>query len=313
MNAPDLSRRGSNDRTNFAGTFYFSSLADYLRQKPFSFIRQQGEGRLVFFEKVMGWFVQDDFRLKPNLSIAFGLRYDYQNHFPDHNNFSPRASFAFSPGTGRKTVLRGGAGLFYDRTGSGPIADLLRLDGIRLRRFVITDPGYPDPIPPGESLAAEPSSIVRLAPHVRIPYTTQFSMGVEQQLQKTTTLTTTYIGTRVISAFSSHDVNAPLPPLYQGRPNPGIAVLRQIESSGRLESNSLEVALRGEVTHFFSGMIQYVFGRTYNNTGGINWFPANNWISAASGPEPTSMSATALTCSALCARGVCSTSESAFP
>ena len=142
---------------------------------------------------------------------------------------------------------------------------------------MITDPGYPDPIPPGESLAAEPSSIVRLAPHVRIPYTTQFSMGVEQQLQKTTTLTTTYIGTRVISAFSSHDVNAPLPPLYQGRPNPGIAVLRQIESSGRLESNSLEVALRGEVTHFFSGMIQYVFGRTYNNTGGINWFPANNW------------------------------------
>jgi outer membrane receptor protein involved in Fe transport len=277
MNAPDLSRRGSNDRTNFGGTFTFSSLADYVQGRPFSYVRQQGEGHLAFIEKTMGWFVQDDVRVKPNLSLAFGLRYDYQNYFPDHNNFSPRASFAFSPGQSRKTVLRGGGGFFYDRTGSGPIADLLRLNGQRLRRIVMSNPGYPDPIPAGESVSAEPTSIVRLAPHARIPYTTQFSIGVERQLQKATTITATYIGTRLIGAFRSRDVNAPLPPLYTGRPDPSIAVLRQIESSGRMQSDSLEIALRGEVTRFFSGMAQYAYGRAYNNTGGINWFPANNW------------------------------------
>ena len=97
-------------------------------------------------------------------------------------------------------------------------------------------------------MSAEPSSVVRLAPAVRIPYTTQFSFGVERQIQKSTTITATYIGTRVVSAFRSRDVNAPLPSKYQGRPDPSIAVLRQIESSGHLESDSLELALRGNVT-----------------------------------------------------------------
>jgi len=277
MNAPDISRRGSNDRTNLAGTFYFSSLADYKAGRPFSFIQQRGEGHLAFVEQVMGWFVQDDFRVRPNLSLAFGLRYDYQNYFPDHNNFSPRASFAFAPGRSRKTVLRGGAGLFYDRTGSGPIADLLRLDGRHLQRTVLSNPGYPAPIPPGNSISAEPSSMARLAPRVRTPYTAQFSFGVERQLQKSTTVTVGYIGTRLISAFRSRDANAPLPPLYTGRPDFSIGVLRQIESSGRLQGDSLEAALRGNITRFFNGMVQYTLGRAYNNTSGINSFPANSW------------------------------------
>jgi hypothetical protein len=276
MNAPDISRRGSNDRTNRDGTFYFSTLSDYLAGRPFSFVRQQGEGRLAFWEMVMGWFFQDDVRVRPNLSLAFGLRYDYQNYFPDHDNVSPRASFAYAPGRSRKTVFRGGTGLFYDRTGPGTIADLLRFDGHTLRRFVISNPGYPNPVLGGTDLSAEPSSIVRLAPGVRIPYTTQFSLGVERQVRKNTTLTATYIGTRVVSAFRSRDVNAPLPPAYLGRPNPYVGVLRQVESSGRVQGDSLELALKGDITRFFTGMAQYAYGRAYNDTGGINSLPANS-------------------------------------
>jgi len=79
-------------------------------------------------------------------------------------------------------------------------------------------------------------------------------------------------------------VNAPLPPFYAVRPDPGFAVVRQIESSGRLdessgrlESHSLDISLRGNVTRFFSGLIQYTLARAYNNTSGINSFPANNY------------------------------------
>src|SRR5262249_30053976 len=79
----------------------------------------------------------------------------------------------------------------------------------------------------------------------------------------------------------------PLPPFYAARPDANYSVIRQIESSGRMESHSLEVALRGDVTRFFSGLIQYTLGRAYNNSAGINSFPANSydlsgeWVSAA--------------------------------
>ncbi len=110
-------------------------------------------------------------------------------------------------------MFRGGAGIFYDRTGPQPIFDLLRYDGQRLLQYVVTNPAYPDP----------------------------WNNGLRAQ------------------ASASY------------------AVLRQIESSGRLESHSLEVAVRGDVTRVFSGMMQYTLGRAYNNTAGINSFPANNY------------------------------------
>src|SRR5438105_9656338 len=77
--------------------------------------------------------------------------------------------------------------------------------------------------------------------------------------------------------FRSRDVNAPLPPFYGARPDPGYSVIRQIESSGRLESHSLDVSLRGNVTRFFNGLMQYTLARAYNNTAGINAYPANNY------------------------------------
>ncbi len=70
------------------------------------------------------------------------------------------------------------------------------------------------------------------------------------------------------------------------RPNPAFSVWRQIESSAEMMGHSLELGLRGNVTRFFSGMVQYTLSRNYNDTGGspaagarssLNSFPANNY------------------------------------
>ena len=274
---PDFSRRGLDDNTNRAGTFYFSDLTSYGLGQPYSFIQQQGDGHIVFTEHVFGGFVQDDIRLRANLSISAGLRYDWQNYFHDNNNFAPRLSFAYSPDKRRKTVFRGGGGIFYDRSGPGPIWDLLRYDGAHLQKFVIENPGYPDPLGAGGALSAQPTSLVHLARDVKIPYTLQYSLAVERQLQSKTTLTVSYWGSRSVNLFRSRDLNAPPPPLYLARPNPAYSVLRQIESSGRAENSSIEISLRGNVTRYFNGMAQYTYGRAYNNTSGVNYFPANNY------------------------------------
>jgi outer membrane receptor protein involved in Fe transport len=278
IQVPDFSRRGLNDRSNSAGTFYFSSLQDYLDGRPFKFEQQQGVTKLVFWEVVAGVYAQDEIRLRPNLSAALGLRYDRQNYFNgDDNNFAPRLSVAWAPGKSRKTVVRGGLGVFYDRTGPSPIFDLLRFDGRRLKKYVISNPGFPDPFSAGQSSPSEPSSIVRLAPDVVIPYTVQSGIGVERQLQKSLTLTVNYYNTRGVNLFRSRDANAPLASLFGRRPDPNFSLVRQIESTGRQSGHSLELGLRGNITPYFSGMVQYVFGHARNDTGGITSFPANSY------------------------------------
>jgi hypothetical protein len=209
------------------------------------------------------------------------VRYDWQNYFHDNDNFAPRLSFAYAPGKARKTVIRAGAGAFYDRTGPSPIFDLIRYDGTRLLQYLVNDPLYPDPF------ALGPTSVVRLDPTVRIPYVLQYGAGVERQLGKSTTLTVNYTGLRGVHLFRSRDVNAPPPPFYLARPDPNLSVWREIESSADLESQSLDFGLRGNITPYFVGMIQYTLGRAYNNAGGtttggsrtsgISSFPANNY------------------------------------
>jgi hypothetical protein len=281
INVPDISRRGLDDNTNTAGTYTFSTLQDYQALRPFSLLKQSGNGHVVFIEKVLGGFFQDEFRIRPNLQITYGVRYDWQNVFYDNNNFAPRLSMAYAPGKSRKTVIRSGGGFFYDRTGPQPIFDLLRYDGHRLLQFLVSNPAFPDPFNTG------PTSVVRLEPSIRIPYVFQYSASLERQLTKTATFTATYTGIRGVHLFRSRDVNAPPPPFYAARPSAAFDVIRQIESAGDLESRSLELGFRGNLSRYFSGMIQYTLGRAYNNIGGtttggsrtsgINSFPANNY------------------------------------
>src|SRR2546423_1164319 len=139
IDAPDISRRGLVDATNFQGTFTFSSLQDYMNERPFSFIQQAGQGKVIFWEKVLSGFILDDIRLRLNLTISLAARYDWQNYFHDNNNVSPRVAFAYSPTGHTNTVIRGGAGYFYDRSGAQPIYDLLRYDGRHLFQYVVTN------------------------------------------------------------------------------------------------------------------------------------------------------------------------------
>ena len=130
--------------------------------------------------------------------------------------------------------------------------------------------------------------------HLRSPMF-QFNAGVERQLNKSLAFSANYINTRGIKLFRSRDINAPLPP-YLERPDPTIGVLREIESAARGQTHALELMLRGKVTRYFNGTIQYNLGRAYNNTGGINVRPANNYDLTGSGRGLISTSATGSTC-----------------
>jgi len=282
VDIPDISRRGLDDFTNRAGTYTFASSADFTAGAPTTYLVQTGQGHVVFLEKVISGFVEDNIRLKPNFSLYVGVRYYWQNYFHDvPHNFAPRLSFAYAPTADSTTVIRGGGGIFYDRTGPSPIGDLLHFNGVNLLRFIVDQPLVTYPIDP-TVLAGVPTSVVTLDSHARIPYALQFSIGVERQVTAKSTFSAVYIGNRGIDVFRSIDANAPVP--IGGNyvaPNPALGQVRQIQSEGYLKGNALELTFRGKPSKFFAGQIQYTLSRTYNNTSGITYFPANSYDPAA--------------------------------
>ena len=77
---------------------YFSqSLADYQNHTQPRFTEQQGSGHVSYWQEELGGFVQDDYRMRPNLSLSLGLRYNWQNVLRDDTQFAPRFAFAYSP------------------------------------------------------------------------------------------------------------------------------------------------------------------------------------------------------------------------
>ena len=278
VDVPDISRRGMDDFTNSLGTYTFRSLARFQAGTPSAFVLQRGQGHVVFLEKVLAGFFEDNMRLKPNFSLTLGIRYYWQNFFHDDpDNFAPRFGFAYAPTKNSRTVIRGGAGVFYDRSGPRPIADLLHFNGVNLLRFIPVNPVFPET---SETLAGVPTSIVVLDPHSRIPYTVQYSIGIERQVTPKSNFSATYVGARGMDLFRSIDANAPLPGTVV-RPDAALGQQRQIQSHGYQKSNALELTFRGSPSKFFTGQVQYTLGKTYNNTTGITYFPANSFDPSA--------------------------------
>jgi len=77
-------------------------------------------------------FVQDSFRVHPDLTLDLGLRYDRQTLTDDKNDFAPRIGFGWHPGGDSRTAIRGGYGMYYAQVRTNAVAGYLvnGLDGL---------------------------------------------------------------------------------------------------------------------------------------------------------------------------------------
>ncbi len=199
----------------------------------------------------LGFFAQDDWRVRPNLTFSYGLRYEWQTNITDHGDLAPRIGFAWAPGSSKggrqKTVIRGGFGMFYDRVNETLIKQALLLNGINQLSYTVTNPDTFPNAPSLANLSPSQNSIYRLDPNLRSDYLIQTAIGVERQLPHNTTVAVTYTSTRALHLDQTVPINTPLPGTYiPGQPNSGVRPyglaagnLFEYESGGMMRQNIL--------------------------------------------------------------------------
>jgi hypothetical protein len=128
--------------SNYLGTYIFSSNADFEIGKPRNYTRRIGDPLISFGHLEAAVYVQDDLRLRPNLTFSPGLRYELQTHVHDFSGLGPRLGLTWAP---RGTTFRTSYGIFYNWLGSSVYEQTLRVNGVRQQEINIVNPSYPDP------------------------------------------------------------------------------------------------------------------------------------------------------------------------
>jgi len=110
------------------GNYTFSSLANFLAGNYSGFTQTFGDPVVSQTNPNLGMYAQDEWRIGPGLTLNLGLRYDLQflqTIKTDRNNTSPRFGFTWSPSASRDLVVRGSAGLFFDRVPLRAVANAI--------------------------------------------------------------------------------------------------------------------------------------------------------------------------------------------
>jgi len=236
-----------------------------------------------------GLYLQDDWRIRPNITVSTGLRFETQNDIHDHGDWAPRLGFAWGVG-GRsappKVVIRGGYGIFYDRFQSGQILQAERLNGVVQQQFIINNPtcfpgvdvaltNFSNCGPVSNSV----SNVYQVSPTLHAPYTLQGAVSVERQVSKLATISATYLNSRGFDQFLTINAAAPYPgtPCYPNcAPIAGGNIYRYV-SEGNFKQNQLIVNTNVKVGSKAQLFGFYTLGYANSDTSGVSSFPSNSY------------------------------------
>ncbi|MGE0451113.1 MAG: carboxypeptidase regulatory-like domain-containing protein [Vicinamibacterales bacterium] len=250
-------------------------------------------------------YVQDEYRPGANLTLNFGLRYDLQydswnqnmdlSTFPrplpyidpkarkDHNNFGPRAGFAYDLRGNGATLVRGGYGRYYRYIFGSFGSEQSNLLQASIR---ITNPSYPDPYggrSPLDFASTAPPNINIVSSDIRNPQADAFNMGFSQTLTSNVSLHVDAIYNHTTSDTLTTNINTP-DPVTRVRPLPEWGRIVQSAPLGEAKYRALMMRLDKRFADRYMYLVSYTLSKSEGNLGGItqaynpelDWGPADN-------------------------------------
>lgn len=270
-------RSNTNLKNNEA--FDFASFSDLANDQPF-ILQTLGYPMIGLNNSNWDFYVQDDWRVKPGLTINLGLRYEYNTviteshgrlrnfdvatqsfistsegaYEPDRNNFAPRLGFSWDPVGKGKTVVHGFGGIFYLPFLVGSLnslsSNIPAFAGETINAFQ-APLAFPEPNPP---LIPGAQNIQAFARDSRDTYSAQWSVGIQQQIAPATVFEMNYLGWKTNhapagAAYAGLEVN-PLNPLTGERPYPNFADERQLGTFLQGNYHAMQVMVRHRAGKF---------------------------------------------------------------
>ena len=231
----DATHYRSDATSNYLGTYTFTSLDAYQTNEPSNYTRRVGDPSIAYGNVQAGLYVQDDIRVRKNLSFSPGLRYEVQSHVRDRANLGPRLGVTWAPTAGGQTTIRGSAGIFYDWLPTSTYDQIVRLDGFHQQEINVIDPTFPV----DESTATVPPvNRYALSPNYNAPRITRFSSGVDQTFRKVNRVSVTYSYLRGSRLARGLNVN---PSIDGVRPDPRFANVVDVVSDAASRQHELRV------------------------------------------------------------------------
>jgi hypothetical protein len=208
------------------GSYAFSSLANFLGgvYNSSGYTQTFGVTQIHQTNPNVGFYAQDEYKVTPKFTLNLGLRYDLEflnTIATQTGNVSPRAGFAWTPFASRRTVVRGGYGVFYDRIPLRPLANALLSAGnttvvgdlqqlsISLSQTQAGAPAFPNILGALTIPAGVLFNFSTMNPNMKDAYAEQGNFEIEQQLGRNATLAVGYQHLRGLHLIVSINQNVP--------------------------------------------------------------------------------------------------------
>ena len=270
------------------GAYTFSSLATFLAgvyNNSTGFTQTFGATVVSQTNPNVGVYAQDEWKAGPRLTVNAGLRYDLQfleTIHTDKNNVSPRLGFAWSPFEARRTVVRGSAGLFYDRVPLRALANALLsagntadLNNLRQTSISFSPAQAAAPVFPNILSAAVPTvtlfNLTTMSPNMQNAHSRQGSVEIEQQIGAHGTVSIGYEylrGRNLIIQVNQNVPSCAAVGTNNGcRPNPAYANNSQYSPVADSNYHGLHLSFVQRPTRWGNYRVSYTFSKSMDNVG----------------------------------------------